>query len=207
MINPNTFDMFEKLDFTKNNGLIPAVVQDAVTRKVLMLGYMNEEAFRLTRETGLVTFYSRSRQILWTKGETSGNSMEVKKILVDCDRDTLLILAKPSGPVCHDGPDTCFNEINNPDLFFLDHLQSVIQSRMHEMPSDSYTARLFREGPARIAQKVGEEAVELVVESLRQDDPAFLNEAADLIYHYLVLLASRGFSLQDVVRVLEERHS
>jgi phosphoribosyl-ATP pyrophosphohydrolase/phosphoribosyl-AMP cyclohydrolase len=199
--------MDEKLDFSKNNGLIPAIVQDSVTRKVLMLGYMNEEALRLTRETGLVTFYSRSRKTLWTKGETSGNSMKLVSIMVDCDRDTLLVLAEPAGPVCHDGPDTCFNEINRGDLFFLDNLQSLIQSRKRELPENSYTSKLFRKGTGKIAQKVGEEAVELVIEAMGRDDHAFLNEAADLMYHYLVLLVERGMRLQDVASVLAERHA
>jgi phosphoribosyl-ATP pyrophosphohydrolase/phosphoribosyl-AMP cyclohydrolase len=198
--------MNEKLDFTKNNGLIPAIIQDAVTRKVLMLGYMNEESLRLTRETGLVTFYSRSRQELWTKGETSGNSMRVKKIMADCDRDTLLIFAEPAGPVCHDGPDTCFNEINQGDLFFIQHLQELVQSRKREMPEGSYTTKLFAQGTAKVAQKVGEEAVELVIEAMGQNGQAFLNEAADLLYHYLVLLAEKGWSLEDVARVLADRH-
>ncbi len=198
--------MDEKLDFSKNNGLIPAIVQDEITRKVLMLGYMNEESLRLTRETGLVTFYSRSRKTLWTKGETSGNSMRVKKIMVDCDRDTLLILANPSGPVCHDGPDTCFNEINEGSLFFLDRLQGVIQQRRRDMPEKSYTTGLFSQGTGKIAQKVGEESVELIIESLRKDDQAFLGEAADLLYHYIVLLVDRGYTLEDVATVLSDRH-
>lgn len=198
--------MDEKLDFSKNNGLIPAIVQDEVTRKVLMLGYMNEESLKLTRETGLVTFYSRSRKTLWTKGETSGNSMQVKKIMVDCDRDTLLIMAHPSGPVCHDGPDTCFNEINEGSLFFLDRLQTVIQQRRRDMPEKSYTTGLFSQGTGKIAQKVGEESIELIIESLKQDDQAFLGEAADLMYHYMVLLVDRGYTLEDVAKVLSDRH-
>ncbi len=199
--------MDEKLDFSKNNGLIPAIVQDSVTRKVLMLGYMNEEALRMTRETGLVTFYSRSRKTLWTKGETSGNSMKLVRIMVDCDRDTLLVLAEPAGPVCHDGPDTCFNEINRGELFFLDHLQSLIHSRKRELPENSYTTKLFRKGTGKIAQKVGEEAVELVIEAMGTDDQAFLNEAADLMYHYIVLLVEKGVTLEDVAGILAQRHS
>jgi len=198
--------MNDKLDFSKNNGLIPAIIQDAVTRKVLMLGYMNEESLKLTRETGLVTFYSRSRQELWTKGETSGNSMRVIKIMADCDRDTLLIFAEPAGPVCHDGPDTCFNEINQGDLFFIQHLQEVIQSRKREMPEGSYTTKLFSQGTAKVAQKVGEEAVETVIEAMGNNGQAFLNEAADLLYHYLVLLVEKGWSLEDVARILADRH-
>jgi len=196
----------EKLDFKKGDGLIPAVVQDDQSRKVLMLGYMNEEALRLTRETGLVTFYSRSRQELWTKGETSGNSLHVKKILVDCDQDTLLIMAHPDGPVCHDGPDTCFNEINDSHLSFLDHLESVIKERKMDMPAGSYTTKLFTAGREKIAQKVGEEAVELVIEAMKNQDETLLNESADLVYHLLVLLADRGYSLRDVARVLQSRH-
>jgi phosphoribosyl-AMP cyclohydrolase / phosphoribosyl-ATP pyrophosphohydrolase len=198
--------MDEKLDFSKSNGLIPAIIQDDLTRKVLMLGYMNEESLRITRETGLVTFFSRTRDVLWTKGETSGNSLRVKKIIADCDRDTLLIMARPDGPVCHDGPDTCFNEINQTDLAFLDFLQDLIKDRKHTMPDGSYTAKLFRKGTAKIAQKVGEEAVELVIESMRSDEEAFLNESADLLYHLIVLLVDRGWTLQDVAKVLASRH-
>lgn len=199
--------MDEKLDFLKGNGLIPAIIQDDLTRKVLMLGYMSEESLRITRETGLVTFYSRSRDTLWTKGETSGNSLRVKKIIPDCDRDTLLIMARPDGPVCHDGPDTCFNEINQTDLVYLDYLQDVIKDRKHTMPENSYTAKLFKKGTAKIAQKVGEEAVELIIEAMSSDDEAFLNESADLLYHMIVLLVDRGWSLQDVARVLASRHN
>lgn len=198
--------MDEKLDFSKGNGLIPAIIQDDLTRKVLMLGYMNEESLKITRDTGLVTFYSRTRQTLWTKGETSGNSLRVKKIKVDCDRDTLLIMARPDGPVCHDGPDTCFNEINQPDLMFLDYLQEVIKERKHTMPEGSYTAKLFKKGTAKIAQKVGEEAVEVVIEAMKSDDEAFLNESADLMYHFIVLLVDRGWTLGDVAKVLASRH-
>jgi phosphoribosyl-AMP cyclohydrolase / phosphoribosyl-ATP pyrophosphohydrolase len=198
--------MDEKLDFSKGNGLIPAIIQDDLTRKVLMLGYMNEESLRITRETGLVTFFSRTRDTLWTKGETSGNSLRVKKIIVDCDRDTLLIMARPDGPVCHDGPDTCFNEINQVDLVYLDYLQEVIRERKRTMPDGSYTAKLFKKGTAKIAQKVGEEAVELVIESMKSDDEAFLNEGADLLYHLIVLLVDRGWTLQDVSKVLAARH-
>jgi len=199
--------MDEKLDFGKGNGLIPAIIQDDLTRKVLMLGYMNEESLKITRETGLVTFFSRTRDVLWTKGETSGNSLRVKKIIADCDRDTLLIMARPDGPVCHDGPDTCFNEINQTDLVFLDYLQEVIKDRKHNMPDGSYTAKLFKKGTAKIAQKVGEEAVELVIEAMKTDDEAFLNEGADLLYHLMVLLVDRGWTLRDVARVLASRHN
>lgn len=198
--------MDEKLDFSKGNGLIPAIIQDDLTRKVLMLGYMNEESLKITRETGLVTFYSRSRETLWTKGETSGNALKVKKIIADCDRDTLLIMARPDGPVCHDGPDTCFNEINQTDLVYLDFLQDIIKDRKRTMPEGSYTAKLFKKGTARIAQKVGEEAVELVIEAMKSDDDAFLNEGADLLYHLIVLLVDRGWTLQDLAKILASRH-
>lgn len=198
--------MDEKLDFSKGDGLIPAIIQDDLTRKVLMLGYMSEESLKITRETGLVTFYSRTRNVLWTKGETSGNSLHVKKITADCDRDTLLILATPDGPVCHDGPDTCFNEINQTDLVYLDYLQDVIKDRKRTLPEGSYTAKLFKKGTAKIAQKVGEEAVELVIEAMKSDDEAFLNEGADLLYHLIVLLVDRGWTLQDVSRILASRH-
>jgi phosphoribosyl-ATP pyrophosphohydrolase/phosphoribosyl-AMP cyclohydrolase len=198
--------MDEKLDFSKGNGLIPAIIQDDLTRKVLMLGYMSEESLRITRETGLVTFYSRSRDTLWTKGETSGNSLTLKKITADCDRDTLLIMASPGGPVCHDGPDTCFNEINQPDLLFLDYLQDIIKDRRRTMPEDSYTTALFKKGTAKIAQKLGEEAVELVIEAMKSDDDAFLNEGADLLYHLIVLLVHRGWTLEDLSKVLASRH-
>ena len=196
----------EKLDFKKSEGLIPVIVQDDQSRKVLMLGYMNEDALKITRETGLVTFYSRSRQTLWTKGETSGNSMHVKKIMVDCDRDTLLILAHPDGPVCHDGPDTCFNEINETHLAFLEFLENLIHERKRLLPEGSYTTKLFNSGISKTAQKVGEEAVEWILEAMKEDDEAFLNEAADLLYHMMVLLAHKDYQLRDVVRVLAARH-
>jgi phosphoribosyl-ATP pyrophosphohydrolase/phosphoribosyl-AMP cyclohydrolase len=154
----------------------------------------------------LVTFYSRSRDTLWTKGETSGNALRMKKIIVDCDRDTLLIMARPDGPVCHDGPDTCFNEINEPDLLFLDYLQEVIKDRKREMPENSYTVELLKQGPSKIAQKVGEESVELILESMKNDDQAFLNESADLLFHVMILLVDRGYTLQDVAKILAERH-
>ncbi len=198
--------MDEKLDFSKGNGLVPAIIQDDLTRKVLMLGYMSEESLKITRETGLVTFFSRTRDKLWTKGETSGNSLRVRKIIADCDRDTLLIMARPDGPVCHDGPDTCFNEINQTDLVYFDFLQELIKERKHTLPDGSYTAKLFSKGTAKIAQKVGEEAVELVIEAMKSDDEAFLNESADLMYHLIVLLVDRGWTLQDVARVLAGRH-
>lgn len=189
------------------DGLVPAIIQDALTDRVLMLGFMNQEALRKTREEGRVTFFSRTRQKLWTKGEESGHFLNVVDILEDCDQDTLLIKAKPEGPVCHTGSDTCFNEENSLGIEFLLELQELIHHRKHEMPEGSYTTRLFREGINRIAQKVGEEAVELVIESKDQDDDRFLSEAADLVYHLLVLLSARELGIADVARALEKRHS
>jgi phosphoribosyl-AMP cyclohydrolase / phosphoribosyl-ATP pyrophosphohydrolase len=195
-----------QLDFDKNNGLIPAVVQDAQTLKVLMLGYMNAEALEKTKTEGIVTFYSRSKQRLWTKGETSGNFLKVSEILGDCDGDTILIKANPVGPVCHTGADTCFQEKNEGKAAFLNHLQGVINDR-HQNPSEvSYTTKLFARGTNKIAQKVGEEAVELVIEAMSNNDTLFKNEAADLMFHLLVLLKDRGMSIDDIVTVLQERH-
>lgn len=195
------------LDFSKSGGLIPAVIQDAETDKILMVGFMNEEAYNKTVENKLVTFYSRTRKRLWTKGEESGNYLEVVNILVDCDNDTLLIKANPSGPVCHTGADTCFGENNQPNgIQFLDYLQKYITRRRLEMPKESYTTKLFESGINKIAQKVGEEAVELVIEAKDQNDDLFLNEAADLMYHFIVLLVARGYNLSDVAGVLNTRH-
>lgn len=200
-----------QVDFAKGNGLVPAIVQDAVTRRVLMLGYMNEEAFTITQERGLVTFYSRSRQKLWTKGETSGNYLTVRDILVDCDSDTILVKALPAGPVCHTGNDTCFEEENDPDLMtsgeFLLYLEHVIIDRREHPIEGSYTNHLFSRGINKIAQKVGEEAVELVIEAKDENKPLFLGEAADLMYHFLVLLAQKNIRLEEVVEVLKGRHS
>lgn len=199
------------IDFAKGGGLVPAVVQDAVTRKVLMLGYMNEEAYRLTLDRGLVTFFSRSRGRIWTKGETSGNYLQLREILADCDGDTLLVKAIPSGPVCHTGSDTCFGEDNEPNEMstaeFLLYLESVIRDRRTNPIEGSYTNHLFSRGLNKIAQKVGEEAVELVIESKDDDKDLFLGEAADLMYHFLVLLAQKNSSLSEVVDVLKDRHS
>lgn len=192
-------------NFDKSNGLIPAIVQDADTEKVLMLGYMNEPALEKTKSSGLVTFYSRSRQELWTKGETSGNFLEMVSITLDCDQDTFLVKAKPKGPVCHTGADTCFEEKNQKDNFLL-HLQSVIEERKGADADSSYTASLFKKGINKVAQKVGEEAVELVIEAKDDNKELFLNEAADLMYHYLVLLAAKDFELNDVIEVLKKRH-
>jgi phosphoribosyl-ATP pyrophosphohydrolase/phosphoribosyl-AMP cyclohydrolase len=195
-----------KINFDKQNGLVPAIIQDSVTKKVLMLGYMNKEALKITKETGKVTFYSRSRQTLWTKGETSGNFLYLKDIKVDCDSDTLLIQAAPTGPVCHTGTDTCWAEENTQGVDFLLHLEQVIEDRKTSTAEKSYTKSLFDKGINKIAQKVGEEAVELVIEAKDNNDELFINEAADLMFHYLVLLNKKGFCLEDVVKVLEERH-
>lgn len=195
-----------QIDFTKyTNGLVPAVIQDYNTYKVLMLGFMNEAALEQTETTGKVTFYSRAKQRLWVKGETSGNFLHVKSILSDCDHDTLLIQAEPVGPVCHTGADTCFFEKNHKEDF-LYYLEDIIELRKQQSPEQSYTAKLFSKGINKIAQKVGEEAVELVIESKDNNDDLFLNEAADLLFHYLVLLHAKNFSLSDVVEVLRKRH-
>ena len=199
------------MDFKKLNGLVPAIIQDADSKVVLMLGFMDQEALEKTREDGKVTFYSRTRKRLWTKGEESGNFLHVVEILEDCDQDTLLIKARPAGPVCHTGSDTCFSESNTgapprDGLSFLTQLQELIHQRKARMPEGSYTTTLFNAGINKIAQKVGEEAVELVIEAKDENDELFLNEAADLVYHLLVLLSARGKDLSDVVSVLEERH-
>ena len=199
------------IDFEKGGGLVPAIVQDAVTRKVLMLGYMNEEAYRLTLDRGLVTFFSRSRNRIWTKGETSGNFLQLREMLADCDGDTLLVKAIPSGPVCHTGADTCFGEENEPSEIsspeFLFYLESVIRDRRSNPVEGSYTNHLFSRGLNKIAQKVGEEAVELVIEAKDNDKELFLGEAADLVYHFLVLLAQKDTTLSEVIDVLTDRHS
>jgi len=195
-----------EIDFKKYaDGLVPAIVQDHETGKVLMLGFMNEEALSKTIEEGKVTFFSRSKKRLWTKGEESGNLLLVKSILPDCDRDTLLIKAQPLGPVCHTGADTCWNEQNRKEDF-LSYLEDVITTRKKSQEEGSYIRQLFRKGINKIAQKVGEEAVELVIESKDHNDQLFLNEAADLLFHYLVLLNAKGYNLQDVTSVLRERH-
>jgi phosphoribosyl-AMP cyclohydrolase / phosphoribosyl-ATP pyrophosphohydrolase len=194
------------MDFNKMNGLVPAIVQDADTSKVLMLGFMNSEAYEKTKKEGRVTFYSRTKGRLWTKGEESGNFLDVEEIMEDCDNDTLLIKVHPCGPVCHTGADTCFSEVNSGDVRFLRTLQDLIAVRKREMPEGSYTTRLFKAGVNKIAQKVGEEAVELVIEAKDNDAGLFLNESADLLYHLLVLLTEKGFDISDAVRVLEERH-
>ncbi len=196
-----------ELNFDKLMGLVPAVIQDNNSNKVLMLGFMNREALDKSRETGLVTFYSRTRKRLWTKGEESGNFLKIREIIPDCDNDSLLIKADPTGPVCHTGTDTCFNESNTDEISFLLGLQDLIHNRKIEMPPDSYTTKLFEKGINKIAQKVGEEAVELVIEAMDVNDELLLNEAADLIYHLLVLLSARDKDIRDVLAVLEERHN
>ncbi|GAA4322562.1 bifunctional phosphoribosyl-AMP cyclohydrolase/phosphoribosyl-ATP diphosphatase HisIE [Flaviaesturariibacter amylovorans] len=196
----------ENLDFSKYaDGLIPAVVQDYGTQKVLMLGFMNEEALHHTEQTGLVTFFSRSKGRLWTKGEESGNHLQLRQILVDCDRDSLLVKAVPSGPVCHTGADTCWTEKNSREDF-LYYLEHIIELRRKGTDESSYVKKLFAKGINKIAQKVGEEAVELVIESKDVNRALFLGEAADLLFHYLVLLQAKDCTLADVVKELQHRH-
>lgn len=195
------------LDYSKLNGLVPAIIQDAVSGKVLMLGFMNEEALEKTLATGQVTFFSRTKNRLWTKGEESGNFLNVVSVKEDCDRDTLLIQANPAGPVCHEGWDTCFNEENKSDGFdFLRYLQDFIDKRYQEMPEGSYTTSLFKKGINRMAQKVGEEAVETVIEATNGTEEGFLYEASDLVYHLIVLLTSKGYRLDDLGLELKKRH-
>lgn len=194
------------LDFEKVGGLIPAIIQDNETSKVLMLGYMNEEALAKTQEIGKVTFYSRTKQRLWTKGEESGNFLNVVSIKEDCDRDTLLIKANPVGPVCHTGDDTCFGEKNKEDLLFLKYLQHFIEKRYQEMPEGSYTTSLFQSGINRMSQKVGEEALETVIEACNGTDDRLIYEASDMLYHLIVLLTSKGLSIEDLSVELQKRH-
>ena len=186
------------------DGLVPAIVQDAQTHRVLMLGFMNREAFEQTKGINLVTFFSRSRQKLWTKGETSGNFLDVKEILIDCDKDTILIKANPADAVCHTGADTCFDEKNEGENFLFE-LEKIIRQRKIEPKKDSYTSRLFAKGTNKIAQKVGEEAVELIIEAKDDDAELFKNEAADLFYHLLVLFAEKDVELKDILETLEKR--
>ena len=188
------------------DGLMPAIIQDAKTGKVLMLGFMNEEALEQTKETSLVTFFSRSKNRLWVKGETSENYLHVEDIKIDCDNDTLLIKANPAGPVCHTGADTCFNEVNK-SSDFLSELETIISERINSGSDKSYTSGLFQSGINKIAQKVGEEAVELIIEAKDTNDDLFKNEAADLLFHYLILLQAKGFKLEDVVGILKTRHA
>ncbi|NDV46319.1 bifunctional phosphoribosyl-AMP cyclohydrolase/phosphoribosyl-ATP diphosphatase HisIE [Paludibacter sp. 221] len=194
------------IDFQKMGGLVPAIIQDELTSKVLMLGFMNEEALAKTQETKMVTFFSRTKNRLWTKGEESGNFLNVVSILPDCDNDTLLIKVRPVGPVCHTGDDTCWGEKNEADITFLKYLQDFITVRYKEMPEGSYTTSLFKKGVNRMAQKVGEEAVETVIEATNGTDEGFLYEASDLIYHLIVLLTSKGYALDDLARELKKRH-
>lgn len=194
------------LTFDEKTGLIPAIVQDSSTGKVLMLGYMNEEALEKTRRIGRVTFFSRSKQRLWTKGEESGNFLELVSISEDCDQDALLVSAIPHGPTCHKGTDTCWGEENADHFGFLTSLEEVIRDRRENAPENSYVSSLFSKGINKIAQKVGEEAVELVIESKDDSEELFLNESADLLFHYLILLQAKGYTLSDVVEILKQRH-
>ena len=194
-------------DFDKMDGLVPAIIQDSYTQKVLMLGFMNKEAYEKTLETGKVTFYSRTKKRLWTKGETSGNFLEVVSVKNDCDNDTLLIQVHPTGPVCHTGTDTCWGEKNEQDIMFLKELQDFIDKRHEEMPEKSYTTSLFKSGVNKMAQKVGEEAVETIIEACNGTDERLIYEGADLLYHLIVLLTSKGYRIEDLARELKERHS
>jgi phosphoribosyl-ATP pyrophosphohydrolase/phosphoribosyl-AMP cyclohydrolase len=194
------------LDFEKNNGLLPVIIQDVSTSKVLMLGFMNQEALDKTRKEGKVTFFSRSRQMLWTKGETSGNYLLLRELLVDCDQDTILIKAMPTGPVCHTGQDTCFDEKNQTKISCLADLEKIIHQRKLNPPAGSYTAKLFYEGINKIAQKVGEEATETIIEAVSGNNEKLKEESADLLYHLLVLFAERGIQLEEVEEVLAQRH-
>lgn len=195
------------IDFKKMDGLIPAVVQDSNTGKVLMLGYMDEAALVQTKASGRVTFFSRSKNRLWTKGETSGNFLELVSIQEDCDGDAILVKAKPLGPVCHTGADTCFDEVNHSsETAFIDQLRRIIKERRENPSPASYTSSLFAKGINKLAQKVGEEAVELVIEAKDNNKELFLGEAADLLFHYLVLLEAKGYELDEVVEVLKQRH-
>ena len=196
----------QKPDFSKGeNGLLPAIIQDSITGKVLMLGYMNEEALEKTQSTGKVTFYSRSKQRLWTKGESSSNYLHLVDISLDCDQDTFLIKVKPDGPTCHTGADTCWDE-KNESIGFINQLEAVIEERKNGDDEKSYVKSLFDKGINKIAQKVGEEAVEVVIEAKDDNEELFLNESADLLFHYLILLQAKGYKLQDVVKILEDRH-
>lgn len=195
-----------KPNFTKSSdGLIPVIIQDNITNVVLMLGYMNQEAFDKTQQEKRVTFFSRSKNRLWTKGEESGNFLNVNSLLIDCDNDTILIKATPAGPTCHTGADTCFNE-KNASTNFLTELETIIRDRKNNPTDKSYTASLFAKGINKIAQKVGEEAVEVVIEAKDNNDDLFKGEAADLLYHYLILLQAKGFTLNDIIAVLKSRH-
>ena len=195
-----------KVNYDKNTGLVPVIIQDAESRTVLMLGYMNREALDQTVANNRVTFFSRSKQRLWTKGEESGNFLDVVEIKNDCDQDTLLVKVRPHGPTCHTGSDTCWNEENKTQFGFISELETIIQSRQEKPEASSYTSSLFANGINKIAQKVGEEAIEVVIEAKDNNKELFLNESADLLFHYLVLLRAKGFKLNDVVEVLKARH-
>jgi len=194
------------IDFKKGNGLVPAIVQDDRTQNVLMLGYMNEEAYIKTKESGKVTFYSRSRKELWTKGETSGNYLDLVSIKIDCDGDTLLVKAVPYGPTCHTGDDTCFGDVNPDHKNFINELEAIIADRKKNPTAGSYTGKLFEKGVAKIAQKVGEEATEVVIEAMANNKQLLKEEISDLIYHLLVLMAARDISLEDINLTLKNRH-
>ncbi|MBX9851519.1 MAG: bifunctional phosphoribosyl-AMP cyclohydrolase/phosphoribosyl-ATP diphosphatase HisIE [Cytophagaceae bacterium] len=194
------------IDFDKDKGLVPAVIQDISTNKVLMVGFMNREAFEKTQKENKVTFYSRSKGRLWTKGETSGNFLNVKEILPDCDNDSLLIKVIPEGPTCHTGTDTCWKEKNTDKTSFIAYLKKIIRDRKNNPSEKSYTSSLFAKGTNKIAQKVGEESVELVIEAMDKNDELFKNEAADLLFHYLILLEQKNIDLDEVIAVLEKRH-
>jgi phosphoribosyl-ATP pyrophosphohydrolase/phosphoribosyl-AMP cyclohydrolase len=198
--------MLLQLDFDKMNGLIPVIIQDNQTSKVLMLGFMNREALTKTYETGKVTFFSRTKNRLWTKGEESGHFLHVVSITEDCDQDTLLIKVNPTGAVCHTGNDTCFREKNEEDILFLKYLQDFIVERRQKMPEGSYTTSLFNKGVGRMAQKVGEEAVETVIEAMNNNDERLLYEASDLLYHLIVLLTYKGYRIEDLANELKKRH-
>ena len=204
----NELKNIDQVNFSKLDGLVPVVVQDNLSMKVLMVGFMNLEALEKTQELGKVTFFSRTKNRLWTKGEESGNFLNVVTILIDCDDDTLLIKANPVGPVCHTGNDTCFYETNpKADVQFLSYLQDFIDKRKKEMPEDSYTTSLFQKGTRKITQKVGEEAVETIIGAMANDDENFLYEAGDLLYHLIVLLSHKGYRIEDIVKELKKRHS
>ncbi len=197
------------IDFSKfSDGLVPAIIQDAKTKSVLMLGYMNQDAYTQTLETKRVTFYSRSKERLWTKGETSKNYLELVDLKIDCDQDSILVFAEPVGPICHLGTDTCWGERNLPQYGFFSHLEDIIRDRKDnpELNPDSYVASLFKKGINKVAQKVGEEAVEVVIEAKDDNDLLFLNESADLLFHFMVLLRAKGFGLRSVEKTLMARH-
>ena len=196
-----------KLDFSKNkNGLIPAIIQDSLTKNILMLGYMNKTALDITKKSKKVTFYSRSKNRIWTKGEESGNFLNLISIIEDCDNDTLLIRAEPMGPTCHQGTETCWGEKNTVSYGFLSNLESIISKRKNQNPDKSYTASLFKSGINKISQKLGEEAIETIIEAKDENDDLFLNESADLLFHFLVLLQYKGYELNDVVNILKKRN-